>query len=347
MSHRSQFVVSLAVLAVIAAGWNFFPSLTAAQNQTQVSEILAHARIFPGIGPGVRALKRDSAGRYYLLAAPANVIAIFAADGTRAGQIPAANSQTAKIVFAEDIDLDAGGRLFVADRGANAVKVFKADGSLESIIPLSAPTSLVALPGDEFAIASLRADRLVTIYNGQGKMIRSFGDPHDMSSGAELNRYINRGRLSSDPSGFIYFAFTYLPQAIVRKYDRFGYAAYEVSLPHPGEEAKRSALEPGVDILALARRNQAAEIKPVINAFAVDPASQEVWAAMGDELSHFDKDGGLVATYRTATANGTRLEPSAILIELGRILLAVDPLGVYEFERPDKLRSAAVATPHQ
>lgn len=352
MSRLTQLVVSLAVLAAIAAGWNFLSTLAAAQNQIQVSEILAQARVFPGVGPGVRALKRDSAGRYYILAVPANAIAVFAANGMRTSQIPAANSQSAKIIFAEDIDLDAGGRLFVADRGANAVKIFKTDGSLESTIPVSVPTSLAVLSDDEFAVASLRADRLVTIYNAQGKTIRSFGDPHDTSSSAELNRYINHGRLSSDSSGFIYFAFTYLPEATIRKYDRFGYAAYEISLPHPDQESTRGVLapgtsaSPGVDISPLTRRNQASEIKPVIDAFAVDPASQEVWAAMGDELSHFDKDGGLAATYRTATQNGTRLEPSAILIEPDRILLAVDPLGVYEFVRPDKQRPAAIATPH-
>jgi len=308
---------------------------------------LAQARIFSGIGPGVRALKRDSAGRYYVLAAPANVIALFAPDGKHAGQIPATDSQAAKIVFAEDIDLESEGRVLVADRGANAVKIFKVDGSLESTIPISVPTSLAALPGGEFAVASLRANQLVTIYNAQGKTIRSFGDPHDMSSSKELNRYINHGRLFSDSSGYIYFAFTYLPEATIRKYDRFGFAAYEISLPYADQESARNVLAPstaaapGVDISALARRNQASEIKPVIDAFVVDPASQEVWAAMGDELSHFDKDGGLLATYRTAAADGTRLEPSAILIESNRILLAVDPLGVYEFSRPDKPRPAA------
>ena len=353
MSHRTQLVVSLALLAAVAPGWIFSGGPLAAQSQTPISEILAQARIFSGVGPGVRALKRDSAGRYYVLAAPANVIAVFAADGKRAGHIPASDSQAAKIVFAEDIDIDSEGRLLVADRGANAVKIFKVDGSPESTISVSVPTSLAALPDGEFAVASLRADRLVTIYNAQGKTIRSFGDPHDMSSSKELNRYINHGRLSSDSPGYIYFAFTYLPEATIRKYDRFGFAAYEISLPHADRESTRTVLAPGtaaapgVDISALARRNQASEIKPVISAFVVDPASQEVWAAMGDELSHFDKDGGLLATYRTATANGTRLEPSAILIESSRILLAVDPLGVYEFSRPDERHPAAVAAPHQ
>ena len=340
MTRRAQLSVSLAILGIIATGRNLL--LFAAENRNRgVADIVARARLFSELGPGLHALKRDSSGRYYVLSAPATTISVYGTDGKRAGQIPAANSQSAKIVFADDIDIDATGRLIVADRGANAVKIFKADGSLDTAIPVSAPTSVAALSGDEFAITSLRADRLVSIYNDQGKMIRSFGDPHDVPTGTSSSRYTNHGRLSSDPLGFIYFAFTYLPEATIRKYDRFGYSAYEISLPRPDEQSTSSSQTPGVDILALARRNQNAAEKPVINAFGVDPVSQEVWAAIGDELSRFDKDGLLVGSYRTATGNGTRLEPSAILIEPDRILLAADPLGVYEFAMPDKQRPAS------
>lgn len=340
MTRRTQLSVSLAVLGIIATGWNLL--LLASENRNRgAADIVARARLFSELGPGLHALKRDSGGRYYVLAAPATTISVYGTDGKRVGQIPAANSQGAKIVFADDIDVDATGRLLVADRGANAVKIFKADGSLDTAIPVSAPTSVAALPGEEFAITSLRAERLVSIYNDQGRMIRSFGDPHDVPTGASSSHYINHGRLSSDPLGFIYFAFTYLPEATIRKYDRFGYSAYEISLPRPDEQSTSSSQTTGVDILALARRNQNAAEKPVINAFGVDPVSQEVWAAIGDELSRFDKDGLLVGSYRTATANGTRLEPSAILIEPERILLAADPLGVYEFARPDKQRPAS------
>jgi hypothetical protein len=340
MIRRARLSVSLAILGMIAMGWNLV--LFAAENRNRgVADIVARARLFSELGPGLHALKRDSGDRYYVLAAPATTIFVYGSDGKRVGQIPAANSQSAKIVFADDIDIDSSGRVFVADRGANAVKIFKADGSLETAIPVSTPTSVAALPGGEFAITSLRAERLVSIYNDQGKMIRSFGDPHDVPTGTSSSRYINHGRLFSDALGFIYFAFTYLPEATIRKYDRFGYSAYEISLSRPDEQSATSSQTTGVDILALARRNQNAAEKPVINAFCVDPISQEVWAAIGDELSRFDKDGLLVGSYRTATANGARLEPSAILIEPERILLAADPLGVYEFARPDKQRPAS------
>jgi hypothetical protein len=337
MARRTQLVVSLAVLAAIAAAsaWNFIPVSAAGQSREVVREIVARSRVFPEIGPGVRALKRDSSGRYYVLAAPATVITVYGASGKRVGQIPNANSAGAKIVFAEDIDVDSSDRLFVADRGANAVKIFKADGALDASIRVTAPTSLAALSGNEFAIASLRADRLVTIYDERGTVIRSFGDPSNATLSAGPNRYLSHGRLSGDPSGFIYFAFTYLPDATIRKYDRFGYAAYEISIPPPTESAA-IATAPGVDIdiHKLAHRNQSSEMKPVINAIGVDPASSEVWVAMGDQLVHFDKDGGRIAAYTTSSGDGTRLEPSAILIERDRILLAEDRLGIFEFARP-------------
>jgi hypothetical protein len=337
MPRRTQLAVSLAILCAIAgvSAWNLFPASAAGQNREIVREILARSRVFPEIRAGVRALKRDSSGRYYVLAEPATVIYVYAPGGKRSGQIPNASSGDTKIVYAEDIDVDSSGRLFVADRGANAVKIFKPDGSLDVSVRVSAPTSLAALPGNEFAIASLRADRLVSIYDERGTMIRSFGDPTNAALAAGPNRYLSHGRLSGDPAGFIYFAFTYLPDATIRKYDRFGYAAYEISIPSPKESAAVPTA-PGVDIdiHKLAHRNQDSEMKPVINAIGVDPASSEVWLAMGDELVHFDKDGGRIAAYRAASAEGARLEPSAILVESDRILLAEDRLGVFEFARP-------------
>ena len=326
----------LAVLVAIATVWNLLPLFAAGRTQSEVPDIGARGRLFPELGPGLRAIKRNSSGQYFILAAPASSVSVYGADGKRIGEIPAANSRAVKIVFAEDIDVDAANRLFIADRGANVVKIFKVDGSLDTSVAVLAPTSVAALPGNEFAVTSLRSDRLVTIYSEQGKLIRSFGDPRDLRSSADSKRYINHGRLSGDSLGFIYFAFTFVPDATIRKYDRFGYSAYEISLPHPDQQTASASQTPGVDILALARRNQGVAVKPVINAFGVDPVSQDVWMATGDLLSHFDKSGVFAASYRTASANGTRLEPSAILIEPERILLASDPVGVYEFSRPDK-----------
>ncbi|HEX4074785.1 MAG TPA: hypothetical protein VHX49_05245, partial [Candidatus Acidoferrales bacterium] len=120
------------------------PPIRAQQIRTVVEP---QARVFPSVGAGVTALKRDSAGRYYVLAKPANVVSIYNGDGAKIGQTPNARSGGAVIRYAADIDLGPDGNLFVADRGANAIEIFRPDGSLVAKVPVVAPTSVVALSG--------------------------------------------------------------------------------------------------------------------------------------------------------------------------------------------------------
>lgn len=331
MPRRIQLGAFLFVCAAIAAaGLHSFAETSSPEVER---EIQATGRVFPEIGPAVNALKRDASGLYYILAAPASVISVYGDDGKRRASIPNDNSKGAKIVYAEDIDLDATGRLFVADRGANAIRVFRADGSVDATIPASAPTSIAALPGGEFAVETQRSDRLVNIIDAQGKLVRAFGDPSDLAGGAASSRFLSHGRLAGDSAGNIYFAFTYSADPTIRKYDRFGYSAYEISLSasefSPDTANRR-------DVLRLDRHTSVPASKPVLNAIGVDPLTQEVWAAIGNALLHFSKDGSRLPTYRTVTKEGVRIEPKAILVEPGRILLAADPIGIFEFARPDK-----------
>jgi hypothetical protein len=197
-------------------------------------------KVFPGVAAGIAAMKRDSSGRYYILAKPATVISVYRPDGSLADQIPNAKSNGATIRYAVDIDLNPDGFLVVADRGANAIEVFAPDGSLVSTTPVMAPTSIVALADGQFAVTSLTSKRLVQVIDGRGKVVRSFGDPSDIeeqsrsdtkSSPSEKQPLMNLGKISGDASGGIYFAFTSLPDPTLRKYDRYGYVGYEASIP--------------------------------------------------------------------------------------------------------------------
>jgi hypothetical protein len=203
-----------------------------AKGQEIRSVVVPRSRVFPSVGPGVTALKVDSAGHYYILAKPATVISIYDAAGDRIGQIPNVKSQGAVIRYAVDMDLGPTGNLLVADRGANAIEIFRPDGSLVAKVPVVAPTSVVALPGGQFAVTSLTSARLVQVIDERGKVIRSFGDPQYITEDESgNNRVIDWGKITGDSGGGLYFAFTSLPQPTVRKYDRFGYVAYETVLP--------------------------------------------------------------------------------------------------------------------
>src|SRR5271169_3699498 len=134
----------LACTFVLALAWTGMDRPTQAQGVQTV--LHARGRVFPDVGRGAAAIETDAAGRYYVLAAPANVIAIYSADGKRIGQIPSDPSGTGAIKYAVDFDRDqTSGRIFVADRGANAVKIFTPDGALEASVPVNAPMSVVAL----------------------------------------------------------------------------------------------------------------------------------------------------------------------------------------------------------
>jgi hypothetical protein len=200
------------------------------KGQTLHSVFEAQDRVFPTLGPGVSVIKRSASGNYYILAKPADAVLIYSADGSLTGRIPNAGSPGA-IRYAVDIDLSADGSLFVADRGANAVEIFNPDGSLAARVPVPAPTSVAALSGGQFAVTSLLSTRLVQILDEKGKLVRSFGDPSDLEDDVEKKTMANWGKIIGSPDGEIYFAFTALPDPMLRKYDRYGYVGYEASIP--------------------------------------------------------------------------------------------------------------------
>ena len=332
---RVQFCVCIVTVAALVAGALF----VSASAQELSRDLHARARAFPEVGPGLVAVKRDAAGRYFILAAPAKSIAFYSAEGKLAGQIPGANSGSAPIVFAEDFDIDSSGRVLVADRGANAVKIFAADGMLAATVTVPAPTSIEALSGGEFAVTTLRSARLIDIYGARGNFLRSIGERPNPKQLAEANRSANLTRLSGDPSGYIYLALAPAADMVIRKYDRFGYAAAEISVP--ASDTAQETQTPRKDGVTFERRGEAPPPKPAIRALGIDPATQEIWAAIGNRLLHFDKDGVSGTVYRTFTPEGARLEPNTILVEPDRLLIGADPLGVFEFARPDKLAPAA------
>jgi hypothetical protein len=53
-------------------------------------------------------------------------------------------------------------------------------------------------------------------------------------------------------------------------------------------------------------------------------------------LLHFDKEGNRQSEYQIYIPSGARLEATSILVEPDRLLIGSDPLGVYDFERPDR-----------
>jgi hypothetical protein len=274
-----------------------------------------------------------------VLTAPAPAVRIYDSSMKIIGQVPSESGAAAKgapLVYGESFDVDHDGRVVVCDRGANAVKIYSPSGALAATIPMRAPVSVAFLPGDEFVVTSPDSERLVTAYDLSGKIVRDYGDREEITDRADVNAQANFGQLVADEMGNNYFSFDYVPEPTVRKFDRVGYLALEISLKtlefQPAAQAARKAMARSADA-----ENSIPALHRIISAVGVDPQTQELWIAIGTLLMRFDKDGTRLSSFRTYMPSGARLEPSQILVEPDRLLIGADPQGIYEFPKPQKL----------
>jgi len=331
MKSKVRMLVGLCLLASVAVG-------TRAQDvEDQMSAI---KRLFPGVGAGLRAVKRGPDGNFYILSAPGSSVGVFDPSGKLLRRIPAyepgkgpQNPDLDAIVFGEDMDVDANGTVYVADRGANAIKIWDARGNAR-LVKVNAPLSVAVLTEGEFAVTTLRQAQLVMVFDKNDRDVREFGEPEQISERAELNRFLSMGILVSDGTGALYYGFPYLPEPTVRQYNRYGYAGQDFQ--YVGIDAWPAAQAMRKEIVKQESRGDAPVFKRILTGFGVDRATGEVWMALGDDLLHFDKEGNRRASYHIYTPEGARLEANTILIEEHRLLIGSDPRGIFEFDRPDK-----------
>src|SRR5947208_15603579 len=172
-------VLAVLCLLVCAAG------NAAAQDE---GDLTAKQRVFPGVGPGLRSVKRGADGRLYILASPSPGLLVFDAQGKQVlsiGELPGADASAkagrALITFGEECDGAADGKIYVADRGANLIQVFSSDGAPIRSIPVNAPVAVAALPESEVAVATLRDPHLVIVFDKNVRHVRDFGEPEPLT----------------------------------------------------------------------------------------------------------------------------------------------------------------------
>ena len=336
--RKSVLAASASALITVLA---FFLAarLRAQEPYPYESDLVARHQVFRTVGNGFRQIRGGPNGTYYVLTAPGSAVQIYDKSGKNVGQVPSAAASAAKgaaLVYGDSFDVDSQGRVVVGDRGAKAVKVYSPDGRLAATVPIALPVSVVFLPGDEFAVASPDTEHLVTAYDLTGKLVRDYGEREDIADRADVNTQVNYGHLTVDDAGNNYFSFDYLPEPTVRKFDRLGYLALEVSLRtlefEPAAQAARKAIARSQD-----SDRSIPSLHRIISAVGVDPKTEELWIAIGTLLMRFNKDGERVASFRTYLPYGARMEASQILVEPDRLLIGADPQGIYEFPKPQKL----------
>lgn len=332
-------------LRVLAATCVFACVCAAALAQEpEEGDLTAQQRILPAIGPGLRAVRQGADGRLYVLASPNPGLIVYDAAGKQIlsiSELPSSaggnNASHGLITFGEDCDVDPEGKIYVADRGANLIRVFGADGTPLRSFAVKDPVSVAALAEGEIAVATLREPHLVIVFDKTGKEVREFGDPEPIAERAELNRFLNIGRLATDASGHLYYAFAYLPEPTVRQYDRLGYAGQDIQ--YTAIEAMPAAQAARKEIEREERKGDQPWFKRILTGVGVDRSNGEIWIALYNNLLHFDAEGNRRATYKIYTPQGARLEANTILVASKHLIIGSDPLGLYVFDRPDKKNS--------
>lgn len=304
-------------------------------------DLTAGRRLFPEVGPGLRAIREGADGRVYLLVSPQPGVLVFDARGKELMQLGAGLSanagvkaRPAAIAFGEDCDVDSDGKIYVADRGANSVLIFSPEGTLLRSIPVNSPVSVAALPESEVAVATLRDPHLILVFDKNGRDVREFGDPEPISDRDDLNRYLSTGLLATDAQGHLFYAFPYMPEPTVRQYDRFGFAGQEIQ--YTPIDALQVAQAARKEIQRQERRHEPPYFKRNLTAVTVDRSTGEVWVALHHALLHFDKNGNRRASYTLYTPDGSPLEATSILVNQQHLLVGNEAQGIYEFARPDK-----------
>ncbi|HKQ88683.1 MAG TPA: hypothetical protein VJS43_18145 [Candidatus Acidoferrales bacterium] len=246
MRVRVKKPLWVAALAMSFAG--IAPIPAAGQNLHNM--VSSEGRVFPEVNGGIVAMREDSAGRLYILANPGHTLQIFDGNGSLLGQIPGPGSPLLKFSYAVDFDIAGDGDIVVADRGASTVYTFAPDGSLKSKASVFAPTSVVALSNGQIAVTTLRTEHPIEIFDENGRYVRGFGEPHvisnpspDEDAAAPPPPLADTGRIIGDSTDNLYFAVLSPTNPQIKKFDRFGYAAFSTNVPFeadlPGGEEDR------------------------------------------------------------------------------------------------------------
>ncbi len=213
-----------------------------AVSQNLHNMVASDRRVLPQVGGSIIAIRQDAAGHLYVLASPPHVLQVFDASGNLVGQIPGAHSGMT-FDYAADFDVAPNGNVVVADRGANTIDVFAADGSLKTKFSVFAPTSLVALSNGQIAVTTLRTQHPIEIFEQNGRFVRGFGEPHDISNPSPdapttpAPPLADTGRIIGDSADNLYFGILSPTDPQIKKFDRFGYAAYSANVPTPPDIA--------------------------------------------------------------------------------------------------------------
>ena len=282
--------------------------------------VASEARVLPQVSGGIIAM-RENGGRLYILANPAHTVQVFDATGNKIGELPGSTSGVA-LQYGADLDVAPNGNIVVADRGANVIDIFAPDGALKAKFSVFAPTSVVALSTGQIAVTTLRTQHPIEIFEQNGRFVRGFGEPHEISNPSPdaANEdapppLADTGRIIGDLSDNLYFGVLSSTDPQIKKFDRFGYAAFSTNVPAPTDlpNGADDRVQLGFNFMRLTRSDQVGAWTTVGNTGKLSFGSNVgmgLAGLLGANGRGYGRGGGSGTIAGTVTADTSLVQPA-------------------------------------
>jgi hypothetical protein len=163
------------------------------------------------------------------------------------------------------------------------------------------PKSIAVLGNGNVVIASPFNGKNLHLYDGQGRLLASFGDIKPFDPSQTENDFLNEGRVVVGPDDQIYYVSTYAPQPYVLRFSSEGQLLGEFQI-----EGEAVDLQTGFTKEFLNRRGFSNGGITIITSATVDPETGHLWLGMNSVSTQ-----GTVYEY---DQTGTKIREFAFLL---------------------------------
>lgn len=213
-------------------------------------------------------------------------------------------------VSAKEIVINDQGRIFIGSD--SSLSVFDAKGKRLNNFPIPENTTSLATFGDNgIVVAAVDSEKLITVYDLSGKVIREFGKLKQLDRNTMQNRFLNSGKVAVNKFGEVFYISTFSPNPSVQKFSS------------QGELLKEFVIEGATTELQLERAKDFLNEKKitcvggyhVIRAMSIDPTTGNLWIGMNglSETGAIREESGVLYEYNT---DGNKIAEYALEISL-------------------------------
>ena len=215
------------------------------------------------------------------------------------------NGKPAKKVAASFLNVEAFAvgpkhELYLAQKDSTA-RIVSSDGRRVNSFQTVYPKSIAVLGNGNVVVASPFNGKNLHLYNGQGRLVASFGDIRPFDANLAENEFLNEGRVVVGPDDQIYYVSTYAPEPYVLRFSSEGALLGEFQI-----EGEAVDLQTGLTKEFLNRRGFCSGGVTIITSASVSPATGHLWLGMNGLSTQ-----GLVYEY---DQTGTKVREFAFLL---------------------------------